>query len=130
MVAVDTNVVVRLLVNDDPDQARRAALLFTSHEVFIPKTVLLETEWVLRGVYRLETARVNSALRAFLSLQRLVIEDEEVVFQALEHHAAGIDFADALHLASSCRAGSFVTFDVRLRTSATKHSLHPPVVEP
>jgi predicted nucleic-acid-binding protein len=130
MVAVDTNIVIRLLVNDDPEQARRAARLFASHEVYVPKTVILETEWVLRGVYRLEPSRVVAALRAFLSLERLVIEDEEAVFRALEGLAVGLDFADVLHLASSCRAESFVTFDVRLRTAAKKQSLHPPVEEP
>ena len=130
MVAVDTNIVVRLLVNDDAEQARRAALIFAKHEVFVPKTVMLETEWVLRGAYRLEPARVTAALRAFLSLERVIIEDEEVMLRALDSLEAGFDFADALHLASSCRAESFVTFDARLRTTAAKHSIFPPVAEP
>ena len=130
MVAVDTNIVVRLLVNDDPEQARRAALLFATREVFVPKTVILETECVLRGVYRLEPARVIAVLRAFLSLERVLLEDEEVVFRALDSLAAGLDVADSLHLASSYRAESFVTFDFRLRATAAKHSLPPPVAVP
>jgi len=48
MIAVDTNIVVRLLTNDDPEQAGRAAAVVKNGPVFIPKTVVLETEWVLR----------------------------------------------------------------------------------
>lgn len=130
MIAVDTNIVVRLLVNDDPGQARRAARLFTGNTVFVPKSVILETEWVLRGAYRLERAEVNAALRKFLALERLTIEDEEVVLEALESHTAGLDFADALHLSSCSRSEKFYTYDVRLRSTAEKLALNPPVAEP
>lgn len=56
MVAVDTNVLVRLLVNDDARQARRARALFEREEIFISPTVLLESEWVLRSAYGLAPA--------------------------------------------------------------------------
>lgn len=127
MVAIDTNIAVRLLVNDDPAQTKKASDLFTVNEVFIPKTVILETEWILRGVYRLERARVNQAIRALLSLERVVAEDEATLFAALDSHAKGMDFADALHLASSSRADSFVTFDSAFQTRAKKLTLQPPV---
>jgi len=52
MIAVDTNVVVRFLVRDDPKQAARAAELIRDNQIWISKTVLLETEWVLRSLYR------------------------------------------------------------------------------
>lgn len=127
MVAIDTNLAVRLLVNDDPAQTKKVVELFNSNEVFIPKTVVLETEWVLRGVYKLERVRVNAAVRALLSLARVVIEDESSLFAALESHAKGMDFADALHLASSKRADTFATFDSSLKTRAKKLSLQPTV---
>ncbi len=127
MVAIDTNIAVRLLVNDDPAQTKKAVALFTGQEVFIPKTVVLETEWVLRGVYQLERSRVNAALRALLSLERVAIEDEATLFAALDSHLNGMDFADALHLASSQRADSFATFDSAFKARAKKLSLHPPV---
>ena len=130
MVAIDTNIAVRLLVNDDPAQTKKAVELFTANEVFIPKTVMLETEWVLRGVYELERKRVNLAMRALLSLERTVIEDESVLFAALDAHGKGMDFADALHLASSQRAGHFATFDSAFRSRAKKLSLQPPVLRP
>jgi predicted nucleic acid-binding protein len=60
-------------------------------------------------------------------LERVVVEDESAVLSALEVHARGMDFADALHLASSQRADTFATFDGSLKTRAGKLSLHPPV---
>lgn len=51
MTALDTNVVVRFLVNDDDQQAQRARALIAAGNVHIPPTVLLETEWVLRSAY-------------------------------------------------------------------------------
>ena len=118
---------MRLLVNDYPAQTKKAAALFTAHKVFIPKTVILEIEWVLRGVYKLELASVNHALRALLSLEGVVTEDEATLFAALDAHAQGMDFADALHLASSNRADSFATFDSAFIALAKKLSLQPPV---
>jgi predicted nucleic-acid-binding protein len=128
MVAIDTNIAVRLLVNDDPAQTKKAVQLFNSNEVFISKTAVLETEWVLRAVYKIERARVNAAVRALLSLERVVIEDESSLFAALDSHAKGMDFADALHLASSQRADGFATFDSSLKARAKKLSLQPPVI--
>lgn len=111
MLAVDTNVVVRLLVKDDPEQYNRAFHLFKQEDVFLAKTVLLETEWVLRFVYRFEPPDVAQALVALIGLPNIRYEDETEVDQALAWYQAGMDFADALHLASGSRATRFVTFD-------------------
>jgi predicted nucleic-acid-binding protein len=129
MVAIDTNIAVRLLVNDDPLQTRKVVALFTANEVFIPKTVVLETEWVLRSVYQLELTCINEALRALLSLERVIVEDEAEVFTALDAHAKGMDFADALHLASSERADSFATFDRAFCSRAKNLMLQPLVTD-
>ena len=128
MVSIDTNIAVRLLVNDDPDQTKRATALFNSQQVFITKTVALETEWILRGVYKLDLKDVNNALTALFSLERVQVEDSTALFAALDAHAKGMDFADALHLTSSHRADSFATFDAMLRAKANKLQLHPPAI--
>jgi predicted nucleic-acid-binding protein len=130
MVAIDTNVAVRLLTNDDHAQTQRVVALFKSNEIFISKTVVLETEWILRAVYQLDRKSVNNSLRGLLSLERVVIEDEEALFAALDVHEKGMDFADALHLASSRRAGSFATFDARLRKSAINLMVEPQTILP
>jgi predicted nucleic-acid-binding protein len=130
MVSIDTNVAVRLLVNDDHDQTRRAVALFKNQQVYITKTVVLETEWILRGVYKIDLKRVNAALTALLSLENVQVEEASSLFLALDVHAKGVDFADALHLASSHRAESFATFDAGFRTRAKKLQLQPQVVSP
>jgi predicted nucleic-acid-binding protein len=120
MHAVDTNVLVRLLTADDVEQTKRAAALFRKAAVYIPKTVLLETEWVLRRLYRLERKAVVSAFRKVSGLANVEIEHPLVVAQALQWCDGGMDFADALHLASSHASEKFATFDAQLRKSAAK----------
>jgi len=51
VIAVDTNIIIRFLVNDDPKQFKKAYSIFNTKEIFIPDTVILETEWVLRYAY-------------------------------------------------------------------------------
>lgn len=118
MIAVDTNVVARLIVGDDPDQAKRAAALFRHEDIFIPKTVLLELEWVLRGAYGIERPLILTALLSMLGLPNVTAEDGARVASALRDYEAGLDFADALHIASSIEADRFVTFDEKLRKRA------------
>jgi len=115
VVAVDTNVVVRLLTLDDQDQAARAERLFASNRIFLPQTVLLETEWVLRRLYGFERQRVIDALRNLIALENLQAENEQTARLALDWADEGLDFADALHLASSRKVGHFATFDAKLR---------------
>jgi predicted nucleic-acid-binding protein len=113
-VAVDTNVVVRLLTADDAEQAERAKALFERETIRLPKTVILETEWVLRRLYRFPRSRVARALTALVALPNVRCEDEAAVLDALEWAAGGLDFADALHLASAGPAQEFATFDAEL----------------
>lgn len=130
MVSVDTNLVVRLLVNDDQSQTSKVSALFTAEKIFIAKTVVLETEWILRGVYNLDRKTTNSALRKLLSLEQVIVEDESILFDALDNHLQGMDFADALHLSSSHRAATFATFDTKFKSTAKKLSLKPTVITP
>ncbi len=118
MHAVDTNILVRLLTGDDAVQTKRAAALFKKEAIFIPKTVLLETEWVLRRLYRLERASLVHALRRLSGLGNVEHEQPLVVAQALHWCEKGMDFADALHLASSGNASDFATFDHQMKKTA------------
>lgn len=118
MHAADTNVLVRLLTGDDAEQTKRAAALFKKEAIYIPKTVLLETEWVLRRLYRLEYKVVVNAFRKLSGLGNVEIEQPLVVTQALQWCEGGMDFADALHLASSQNCRKFATFDEQLKKSA------------
>ena len=114
MIAADTNIFVRLVTNDDPVQAKRASQVLRRTQVFVPKTVVLEMEWVLRYAYGLKRPAILTALRGILGLPNVIPEDPLHIERAVEWYEAGLDFADAIHLASSEGTTRFVTFDTRL----------------
>ena len=130
MIALDTNLVVRLVTNDDPRQAARVARLIEREEVYLPKTVVLESERVLRHAYGLEPEVIRTALGKVLGLAQLTVEESDTVHQALAWYGEGLDLADALHLASSRRADAFATFDQRLRSRAQRLNTTPVVAAP
>ena len=118
MRAIDTNVVVRLLVDDDHRQANAAHKLIAEHEVFVPVTVILETEWVMRSGYAFTPTQIAAGLRRLGGLPNVNVERPGEVAQALEWLDRGMDFADALHLAQTTRCELFVTFDRKLAKRA------------
>jgi predicted nucleic-acid-binding protein len=101
MIAFDTSMVIRIAVGDNPQQRAVGLALLDKHRVFIAKTVLLETEWVLRSRYKLKSNKIADFLDFLLIAEGIVIEDVVMVQQALEYYKNGADFADALHLASA-----------------------------
>jgi predicted nucleic-acid-binding protein len=130
MIAIDTNVLVRILTNDDPAQAKRATRRLRSDTVWVSRTVLLETEWVLRHAYELDAAAIGKAFLTVLGVASIEVEDRTAVLQALSWHAAGMDFADALHLAVSHSASAFVSFDRAFAKAAKRLGATPAVVAP
>ena len=111
MLAIDTNLIVRYLVGDDPGQAARARRLIDNNAVFVCTTVLLETEWVLRSVYGFSAAQCAKALSAFAGLPRVNLEDAALAAMALGWMRQGVDFADGLHLARAEGCEAFISFD-------------------
>ena len=122
MAALDTNVLVRWLTDDDAKQSAIVASLLESmaakeERLFVPVTVILETEWVLRSRYRFDKPSVTAALDALLGVTELEFQTEP----ALEHalwlfkQAGAPDFADCLHVALVSQAGQgpLLTFDER-----------------
>lgn len=114
MISVDTNVLVRIVTNDDPPQVKRAAALLAHHEIFISKTVCLEMEWVLRYAYQLRPPAILTAFHSVMGLPTVTVEDPLALGKALDWYAQGMDLADALHLSSSGHADQFATFDEKL----------------
>jgi predicted nucleic-acid-binding protein len=112
VIAIDTNVLVRLLVNDDAAQGARARAAFEAQEIWIGKTVLLEAFWVLRSVYEFDDTTIARAIEGACGLPRVHVEAAEQVKRALAAVAYRIDIADALHVTtSSAEARVFATFD-------------------
>lgn len=127
MIAVDTNILVRLLVQDDQKQAQKAKQLFANHEVFITDTVLLEVEWVLRFAYKLPPATIYLGLSNLLGLDNVLVRDQTAIQHALEWFEQGMDFADAWHLALSQHCEHFATFDQKLMKRIPVESLTKPL---
>jgi predicted nucleic-acid-binding protein len=111
MLAIDTNLIVRYLTRDHPRQSVKARQLIDDNVVFVCTSVLLETEWVLRSVYGFAPVRLANALVAFAGLAHVKLEDPPLIAKALDWMGKGMDFADALHLASAEGCEAFVTFD-------------------
>ena len=113
MRAVDTNIVVRYLTGDDPRQSAKARAVVDGGDVFVSTTVFLESEWVLRSVYRFGGTDVAKALRAFAGLPDVSVENPVLLAAALDHAERGMDFADALHLSAAAHCEALLTFDRR-----------------
>lgn len=111
MVAVDTNVLVRLLTGDQPVQYKANRALFATQAIFIPDTVILATEWVLRAAYELESAAICEAFHCVFGHANVTLGNAPMIARVIDWHEAGLDFADAFHLALSQDHDAIKTFD-------------------
>lgn len=120
MVAFDTNVVVRLLMGDDPAQTRRADAALRAHApsgIFISLLVLVETVWVVTQVYRLDREEMLQRLTALVRTEGIFVEEAAMVLEAIARASASTyDLADLLIAAVARREGAvpILTFDRRL----------------
>lgn len=130
MIALDTSVLARWLLADEPVQFAAAnRLLSGKHECTAPLTVLLELVWVLEG-QELPRTDIARGLRALLGLPHFKPREPQALAQCLAWYEQGLDFADALHLAQSARDEQFASFDIKLAKRATKLGTQPPVLRP
>ena len=120
MAALDTNIVVRLIIGDDAKQARAAEKLVAVSACTIAPTVLMECEWVLRAGYQLNAKLIAASMRDLLSLQNIEATEPVIAQQTLQGYEAGLDFADALHAAQRPDGETFATFDKKFVQRAPK----------
>lgn len=118
MIAVDTNVVLRLVLNDDADQVAAVQTLMAREPLFVSLGVLLEAGWVLQSRYGLSRNDVADALSLVASLDRLIVARLPLALWAIERYRAGADLADMVHLVSAAKIGGFATFDRRITREA------------
>ena len=118
--AVDTNILIRLLVRDDRSQTEKVLALTAIDTLVVPTTVLLETEWVLRGVYTYDRQSVSQCFDQLLAFDVIEFVDESLVLEAIGLFKLGMDFADALHLIGSSDVKTFATFDRDLAKRARR----------
>ena len=114
MRSIDTNVLVRLIVRDDPAQVRNAEA-FVAHGAWVSQLVLAETVWVLESVYGINRAQIATVVGMLVEHDRLTLQDEDVIrgaWSAFEQdRSAG--FTDCLIIEAARKAGHLPvgTFD-------------------
>lgn len=120
MAALDTNIVVRLIIGDDLSQARAAEKLVASEPCTVAPSVLMECEWILRAGYGLDAKLIAASMRDLLGLYNIEASEPVLSLQALQGYEAGLDFADALHAAQRAEGEAFATFDKKFVQRAAK----------
>ena len=129
MRAVDTNVLVRALVQDDAPQGRRAQVCLSAQPVYVPVTVILELEWVLRSRYGYSPKAIADTMEKLAILENAVVGEPAAVVAAARKMRQGWDFAAALHHALAAGCDDFATFDTNLaRRAGRDDSTSPPVI--
>lgn len=110
MKAVDTNILARFMLDDDPVQSPIARDLVKTG-VFVPLTVLLELGWLLQSRYAMERAHLAASLLDLFDVPGIMLDHEAAVRSAVVAYAKGGDFADHLHLVAAKGVEAFMTFD-------------------
>jgi predicted nucleic-acid-binding protein len=120
MLAVDTNVILRLIVEGDPEQMRAVRSLLRKETFWISKSVVLEMIWVLESFYKYDRATIHELFEILVGMPDLEVEDKPEVIEALDLISHGVDPADAMHLASTPHGTKFVSFDRDLVRTAKR----------
>jgi len=135
VIGLDTNVLARYFVREEEADAatvaqRQAArqLIESGQPLFLPKTVALELEWVLRGYYGFAVEQVLQVMEQLLNHPCLTAEDRPSLEQAVAGLRSGLEFADALHHASCRDCESIASFDDRGFARKIRHLNLPPRV--
>jgi predicted nucleic-acid-binding protein len=111
VIALDTNLLVRYLVDDDPKLGARATELIASERCFVSRVVLLEVFQVLESVYDLGKPDLLRSVEAIFGLDNVTVEAHLATARAVSWYAQGMDFGDALVLAAADGRDYLATFD-------------------
>jgi predicted nucleic-acid-binding protein len=119
MIGLDTNIVVRYLVQDDPIQTEKVVGLFerrlTEHDPgFVSVVVIIETAWVIENIYDFTDIAIAAAIEGLLAADNVIVENEQAVFAAIRTLKEGHgSFADALigKICSQVGCSHTLTFD-------------------
>lgn len=128
--ALDTNIVVRFLIDDGSKEVPIARAVFRRETVEISLTVMVECEWMLRSVYKVGRMEICDAFEALLSLPSVTIHHDEIVAEAIDAHRLGVDFADAVHLLSTRKSDELLTLDDDFERRAKRMTVGLPVRMP
>ena len=134
MIALDTNVLARFYVDDpsDPESRRQREIarqvIERGSPVYVPLSVVLELEWVMRGFYDASPADFCDVVDHLLGMSHVTVERWEAIKDAADLHRKGLDFADALHWRCSGSCESLLSSDKRFVKVARRLGLTPAVM--
>jgi predicted nucleic-acid-binding protein len=121
MIAIDTNVLVRMLINDHEGQSKAARQALTLAEkyavsIFVPVEVLIETVWVLESVYHCHRKEIAAFLDKLIHTNVFAFSDRQMVRKVVDHYKTKGDFADLVIVYQSMghRAVKLLSFDREL----------------
>ncbi len=120
MIAIDTNILLRLILDDDLSQGKAARKLLVKSKLFVPITVAMETEWVLRAAYGLSRSQIADAIEFIVNMENMEFEISTAILWSVARYRDGADFADMIHIIASKEKemDAFVTFDKKLEKQA------------
>lgn len=110
MRALDTNVLARFILNDDPRQSPIATAAMND-EVYVSDTVLMELAWLLSSHFRFPRAVLADTLADLIQLPTVSVSDPALIAWSIERFSHGADFADMIHLLAARHTDGFVSFE-------------------
>jgi predicted nucleic-acid-binding protein len=127
VIAIDTNILVRYLTNDDEALGARAEAILAANTCYVSRIMLLETVHVLESFYRLDRDAVLTALLTIFGLETILVEDHLRTAPAVDWFKAGMEFGDAMTLAAAHGRDELLTFDRDFARLAGKLAATPPL---
>ena len=119
MIALDTSVLARYILNDNPAEASAAERLISANACSVSWSVLIELCWILESIARLPRSDIVRSMVALMASDSISFPDDALVAWAVDRYAKGADFADMIHLASAMNgATEFACFDRKLSRQA------------
>ena len=119
MIALDTSILARYILNDNPSEASAAGQLISGNDCSISWSVLVELCWVLESNARLPRSAVASSLASLADSDFIAVPHDALLTWAIDRYASGADFPDMVHLASAMSgATEFACFDRKLARQA------------
>jgi len=123
MIRIDTNYIIRYLVNDDVEMADVAEEILTTKSVFISNEILAEVVYVLMGVYQIPKIDVADRLLELLNFDNILVSDKNIINKAFKiFKDRNLDFVDCLLCAYS-KKDEIVTFDRKLNKCIARESV-------
>jgi predicted nucleic-acid-binding protein len=116
MIAIDSNVLIRLVVGDDAAQAMRArtvlsAAVGSTRRIFVSLTVILETVWAIRQTYKRPKSAVLEFLRALIDNAAIQMSDRDLIVRSFDLYSRQqVDFADCVIALAASDHGAFLTY--------------------